>query len=96
MVTYRLLRDNHDMILRIATEHGASAVQVFGSRARGSVRQDSDLDLLVRLDADRSLLDIVALKQDLEDALGCSVDVVTESSISPHMRDEILREAVPL
>ena len=44
----------------------------------------------------RSLLDIIAIKQDLEDLLGIQVDVVTEKALSPYIRDDILREAVPL
>ena len=64
--------------------------------ARGDAKAGSDVDLLVKLERGRSLLDIVALKQDLEDLLGCKVDVVTERSISPLVRDEILREAVHL
>jgi len=83
-------------ILRVAKEHGASNVRVFGSRARGDEQADSDLDLLVTLDPTRSLLDLVALKQDLEDLLVWSVDVVTENGLSPYLRDRILAEALPL
>ena len=90
------LKEKRSEILRIATGHGARDVRVFGSRARGQARDDSDLDLLITLDTGRSLLDLVAIKQDLEDLMGCSVDVVTEAALSPYMRDGVLREAVPL
>ena len=83
-------------ILRIAQSHGARTVRVFGSRARGDARDDSDLDLLVGLEPGRSLLDIVAIKQDLEDLLGYPVDVVTEGGLSPYLRERILAEALPL
>jgi uncharacterized protein len=83
-------------ILRVAGEHGARRVRVFGSRARGDAGPDSDLDLLIDLDTGRSLLDLVAIKQDLEELLGCSVDVVTEASVSPYMREQVLRDAVAL
>lgn len=53
----------------------------------------SDLDLLVQLDPGYSLLDIIAIKQDLEDLLGCEVDVVTEAAISPYIREQVLWEA---
>jgi predicted nucleotidyltransferase len=71
-------------------------VRVFGSIARGTARPDSDLDLLLELEPGRHLLDLVAIKQDLEDLLGREVHVVTEAAISPYMRDAIMREATPL
>ena len=85
-----------DEILRIAAAHGASRVRVFGSVARGDANPDSDLDLLVDLSPGRSLLDIVAMKQDVEEFLGRKVDVVTERAVSRYMREEVLREAVSL
>jgi predicted nucleotidyltransferase len=83
-------------VLRVAHLHGARTVRVFGSRARGDARDDSDLDLLISLEPGRSLLDIVAIKQDLEDLLGYPVDVVTEGGLSPYLRERILAEALPL
>lgn len=80
-------------ILRVARQHGASTVRIFGSRARGNHRPDSDLDLLVTLEPHRSLLDVVAIKQDLEDLLHYPVDVVTENGLSPYLRDGVLAEA---
>ena len=92
----RVLDDHRDEILSIAQSHGARVVEVFGSRARGQARPDSDLDLLVTLEPGRSLLDLVAIKQDIEDLLGLNVDVLTPASVSPYLRDRVLREAVPL
>ena len=92
----RILKDKREEILRIAASHGAQSVRVFGSRSRGEARPESDLDLLVRLETGRSLLDIVATKQDVEDLLGCGVDVVTEAAISPYIRDQVLKEAIEL
>jgi uncharacterized protein len=63
---------------------------------RGDARADSDLDLLVSLEPGRSLLDVVAIRQDLEDLLGFPVDVVTEGGLSPYLRERILAEALPL
>lgn len=83
-------------VLRIARLHGATSVRVFGSWARGEQGSRSDLDLLVDLEVGRSLLDLVAIKQDLEDLLHCSVDVVTERSLSPWLRERVLAEAIPL
>jgi hypothetical protein len=83
-------------ILSIARAHGASNVCVFGSRARGESREDSDLDLLIDLEEGRSLLDLIGIEQDLEDLLGRPVDVLTRRELSPYLRDRVLREAVPL
>jgi predicted nucleotidyltransferase len=83
-------------INRIATAHGARNVRIFGSVVRGESNDSSDLDLLVDMAEGRSLLDLVGLGDDLEEALGVAVDVVTEKSLSPHLRDRILAEAVAL
>lgn len=80
-------------ILRVARSHGATSVRVFGSRARGENSPESDLDVLVTMEPDRSLLDVVAIQQDLEDLLGYRVDVVTEGGLSPYLRERILAEA---
>ncbi len=88
--------DQNRRIREIAAAHGASNVRVFGSRARGEATPTSDLDILVDLEPGRSLLDVVAIKQELEDTLGCRVDVVTEAALSPYLRDAVLREAVAI
>ena len=90
------LQQQRDKILHIAAKHGASNIRVFGSTAKENRRDDSDVDILVDLDADRSLLDLVGLKQELEEFLGCSVDVVVEGGISPYLEERIRAEAVPL
>jgi predicted nucleotidyltransferase len=81
-------------ILNLALRHGAGNVRVFGSQPRGEGREESDLDLLVTLGEGRSLLDLVGLKQDLEDLVHRPVDVVTERALSPYLR--VLSEAIPL
>lgn len=81
---------------RIATAHGAGNVRVFGSVGRGEQNNSSDLDLLVDMAEGRSLFDLIALSNDLEESLGVEVDVVTEASLSPYMRDRVLGEAVAL
>lgn len=91
-----LIRDKGKDILRVSRQHGAQRVRVFGSAARGLTTPTSDLDILVEMEAKRSLLDIVAIKQDLEDMLGCKVDVVTESALSPYIRKDVLKEAKAL
>jgi uncharacterized protein len=92
----QLIQQNRRQILEIAQGHGARNVRLFGSVARGEATATSDLDLLVEMESGRNLLDIVAIKQDLEDLLRCKVDVVTEAAISPYLRDKVLHEAVRL
>ena len=81
-------------ILRLAKRHGARKLRVFGSVARGEARQDSDIDFLVVMEKQRSLLDLIALGQDLEEVLGRRVQVVSERGLSPYLRDQIMSEAV--
>ena len=96
MTLAQLLGDKRQDILRLATQHGARNVRVFGSLARGEARPDSDVDILITLEPERSLLDLIGLQQDLEDLLGCKVDVVMEASVSPYIRPQVLQDAVAL
>jgi predicted nucleotidyltransferase len=85
-----------DEILRLAALHGARNIRVFGSSRRGEDRPDSDIDLLVDMEPGRSLLDFIGLSQDLEELLHRSIDVLTETSLSPLLRSRILDEVHPL
>lgn len=91
-----LLKDKRAQILAIAAQHGAHNVRIFGSVARGEARADSDIDFLVDLEKGRSLLDLGGLLMDLQDFLGCRVDVATEKGLRQRIRERILQEAVPL
>ena len=91
-----IIGDKREAVIELAEKHGARNLRVFGSVARGGARSDSDLDLLVEMDDDRSLLDLIALGQDLEELLGRPVDVVTDESVSRHLRREIFNEAIAL
>jgi len=83
-------------ILRIAARHGAHNVRLFGSVVRGDAAADSDVDFLVRLDDDRSLMDHIALIRELEDLIGRRVDVVAEDALHRVIRARVLAEGVPL
>jgi hypothetical protein len=92
-----LLSLHRDDILRLAAEHGASNVRVFGSVARDEATPDSDIDLLV--DQDWSKLSAwggMGLVVALEDLLGRQVDLATPEELKPALRERILKEAVPL
>lgn len=90
------LKEKREEILRIAHGHGARNVRLFGSVARGEAKPGSDVDVLVEMKPGRSLLDIIAIKQDLEDLLGRKVDVVTEAAVSPYIRDAVFKGAISL
>jgi predicted nucleotidyltransferase len=91
-----LLKVKRDEILRITKKHGAYNIRIFGSVSRGEDDQDSDLDILIDLEPDRSLLDHAGLMVELQELMDCKVDVVTEKGLRPRIRDRILREAIPL
>jgi predicted nucleotidyltransferase len=83
-------------ILRIAAQHGARNVRVFGSAARGDEGPSSDVDFLIEFEEGRSVLDLAGLWQDLEELLGCKVDVAEPEGLHWYIRDRVLKEAVPL
>src|SRR5574337_189983 len=95
MAIGELLRFKREEILDLATKHGARNVGIFGSVARGKAGVGSDVDFLVDMEEGRSLLDLVGFWQDLEELLGCRVDVITDGGVSPYLRDMIYREAIP-
>jgi hypothetical protein len=91
-----LLQTKRSDILRIAARHGAYNVRVFGSVARGGAWPDSDIDLLVNLEENRSLLDLARLLRELQTLLDCKVDVMTEAGLRPRIRPQVLKDARPL
>lgn len=91
-----LVNQKREDILRIAQRYGAKNVRIFGSVIHGEDNAESDVDVLVNFDSGRSLLDHVALMQDLEDLLGRKVDVVSEKALHWYIRDRVLKEARPL
>lgn len=96
MTVSEVVEARRDEILRIAERHGARNVRVFGSVARGDAGPGSDLDLLIDVGAVHSAWFPAGLIVDLEDLLGCEVDVVTEGGLHRYVRDEVLSEAKPL
>lgn len=96
MILQNDIAANRAEILRLAAAHGARTIRLFGSVARGNASPSSDVDFLIDLEPGRSLLDQVALQQDLEQLLNRRVDVVVEGGLSPYLEQRILAEAVPL
>ena len=81
-------------ILPVLQPYGVKRVGLFGSYVRGEMREDSDIDILVEIEKDISLLDFVGLKLEIEEALGKKVDLVEYNTIKPLLRERILNEQV--
>jgi predicted nucleotidyltransferase len=91
-----LLREKREEILRIAAAHGARNVRVFGSVVRGEADHRSDIDLLVTLDPGTTLFDHAALILELENLLGCKIDVASDRGLRSRVKERVMSEAVPL
>ena len=83
-------------ILPILKKHGVTKAGVFGSIVRGEAREDSDIDILVEIESDISLLDFVGIKLEIEEALGQKVDLVEYKTIKPLLKERILSEQVAI
>jgi len=84
------------LVVPILKKHGVTKAGIFGSLARGEAGWDSDIDILVRIEQNISLLDFIGLKQKIEDALGQKVDLVEYEAIKPLIRERVLREQVTI
>ena len=88
------IEDLKRKILPILQRYGVKRVGLFGSYIRGDMREDSDIDILVEIEKDISLLDFVGVKLEIEEALGIKVDLVEYDTIKPLLREKILKEQV--
>lgn len=93
---HALIEAHRQELLSIAAKYGVTDVRVFGSMARGDANEDSDVDLLVRPLPGTSLLDLGGLLMDAQELLGRRVEVVSEHSLHPAIRECVLKEAQPL
>lgn len=78
------------------SRRGVVRAGVFGSVARGEATASSDVDFLVEFEHGRTLVDLSGLRLDLREVFGRDVDVATRASLHPKLRDQILRELVPV
>jgi predicted nucleotidyltransferase len=90
------LRYLRDAILKLAHRRKARNIRVFGSLAKGTAGEASDIDFLVSMDLDATLVDLIGLEQDLEELLGRDVDVLTEDAIHPRLREDIRSTVIRL
>ncbi len=89
-------REITDKIRPILRQHNVAFAGLFGSRARGDERTDSDVDLLVRFSKQAGLFELIGLERDLSAALNLKVDVVTEGALSPQIKPHILKDLKPI
>jgi len=85
-----------EKVRALGERHGIRNIRVFGSFARGEAGLESDLDLLVEYVPGHGGFAFVEFCEEVEDLLGRKVDVVTEKSLHPLIRDQVLLQAVPL
>ena len=90
------LRRQRRRLLDAAEKNGVGHLRAFGSVARGEAKADSDVDLLVDLKPGRTLIDLAAFRREATEILNLSVDVATPDMLKEKIRDEVLREALPL
>lgn len=81
-------------ILPILQRYGVKRAGLFGSCVRGELKEESDIDILVEIEQDISLLDFIGIKLELEEALGKKIDLVEYSTIKPRLKERILNEQV--
>ena len=93
-MTAEELQQLKTIVRPIAEEYGLARVSLFGSRARGEERPDSDYDFLISKGKLKSLFELGGLLNDLEDALGKSVDVVTDTCNDPEFVQDIRQDEV--
>jgi predicted nucleotidyltransferase len=84
---------NEAKLAEICRSHDVRVLKIFGSAAQGEDRPGSDVDLIVEFEGEKSLFDLIALELELQEFLGREVDLLTEPSISPYLRDRILASA---
>ena len=90
-----LRRDYKDKIIEIAKDCRVDNIRIFGSVARGEQSRDSDIDFLVHLRPDTGL-GLGRMNWKLKELLGCKVDIVPDTSVHWAIKDEIMKESVPL
>jgi predicted nucleotidyltransferase len=99
LAMHPLIETHRAELLALARRRGVTAVRVFGSMSRGDGNDStdhSDVDLLVTLSPGTSALALGGLLLDAQELLGRRVDVVTEASLHPALRDSVMAGAVPL
>ena len=83
-------------IMQLASQYGVVSIKLFGSVSKNEHNSESDIDFLVEFEENRTLFDLISLKDELENLLGKSVDLVTKESIHWQLREQIINEAIEI
>jgi predicted nucleotidyltransferase len=83
-------------ILPILKKYGVRRASLFGSVVKGCEKENSDIDILVEIKSNISLLDFVGLKLELEEVLRRKVDLGEYDTIKPTIKEKILKEQVSI
>jgi uncharacterized protein len=89
----RIMKLDTSLLTALCQKHDVSRLRVFGSVARGDDSPQSDVDLLVEFAKPKSLVELVGIEDEFAEALGRKVDLLTPASLSPYLRDQVLRDA---
>jgi predicted nucleotidyltransferase len=81
-----------EIVVPILKRHNVKRASLFGSIVRDDYTEGSDIDILVELQEDTSLLDFIGIKLEIEDATNKKVDLVEYDMIKPALREYILSE----
>ncbi len=77
-------------------QYKVKELKIFGSYVKSEQTQTSDLDILVEFEQPVSLLHMVSLENYLTDALNVKVDIVPKDSLRDELKEQILKEAIPV
>ncbi|MBP1465278.1 nucleotidyltransferase family protein [Candidatus Chloroploca sp. M-50] len=83
---------DYPQLVQLCQRNGVIYLGVFGSTARGEARPDSDIDLLVRFRVPKSLIAFLAFEEQLAALFPRTVDLLTDGSLSPYLRDQVFRD----
>ena len=92
----RHIEETRNKIIPVLRRYDVVRAAIFGSFVRGETKKSSDIDILVEFKGEKSLLDLVALKMELEEVLRRNVDVLTYNSLHPFLRETVLKEQVAI
>jgi uncharacterized protein len=95
-MTKEELKHYRSQILELAKRYHARNIRVFGSTIREDNTPESDVDFLIDVSPEQTLLDLIAFTRELKELLGCEVDIAQSTVLHPVIRDEVLSEAVSL